>query len=77
MLLSRVSDYLARRGRATVGDIALGVGADPGALRGMLRLLERKGCVHRVATDRRCGACSARCAMSVLDEYEWRGPAGA
>ena len=74
MLLSRLTDYLAQRGRASLREIALGVEADPGALRGMLGLLERKGCVRRLGADQRCSACT-RCPAGTTEVYEWCGSA--
>ncbi|NHA15648.1 FeoC-like transcriptional regulator [Thioalkalivibrio sp. XN279] len=70
MLMSRLHDYLAKRGRASLREIALGVEADPGALRGMLSLLERKGCVRRLAAGGKCAACT-RCPLGSAEVYEW------
>jgi putative ferrous iron transport protein C len=70
MLLSRLSDYLAQRGRASLEEIALGIESDPEALRGMLGLLERKGSVRRVRAEGRCSNCSG-CARGHADVYEW------
>jgi len=71
MLLTRLSNYLAERGRASLGDIALGLEADPGALRGMLGFLEHKGCVRRLPPENRCEGCT-RCPAVILEVYEWR-----
>ena len=71
MLLTRLSNYLAERGRASLGDIALGLEAEPGALRGMLGFLERKGCVRRLPPANRCDGCT-RCPAAILEVYEWR-----
>jgi len=75
MLLTRLSNYLAERGRATLGDLALGLEADPGALRGMLGFLERKGCVRRLPPAGDCEGCT-RCPAVVLEVYEWRQARG-
>lgn len=72
MLLSRLTEYLERQGRASLAEIAVGVGAEPGALRGMLELLERKGRIRRLPPASRCGNCSG-CAQGAADVYEWAG----
>jgi hypothetical protein len=71
VLLSRLSNYLEERGRATLGDIALGLEAQPGALQAMLGFLERKGCVRRLPAANRCDGCT-RCPAAMLEVYEWR-----
>lgn len=72
MLLSRLTEYLSNRGRASLAEMAVGVGTEPGALRGMLELLERKGRVRRLLPASRCGNCTG-CAQGAADVYEWTG----
>lgn len=71
MILSRVNDYLRERRRATLTDMALGLGATPDALRDMLAILERKGRVRRLPTGTACGGGCSKCDPSSIELYEW------
>jgi hypothetical protein len=71
MILSRVSDYLRERRRASLTDMALGLGATPEALRDMLAILERKGRVRRLPAGTPCGGGCSKCHPSSVDLYEW------
>lgn len=73
MILSRVSDYLKQRKRASVGDMALGLAAAPDALEGMLATLERKGRVRRLPAGSGCGNGCCKCDPKTLVLYEWVG----
>jgi putative ferrous iron transport protein C len=75
VLLSRLSEYLAARGRASLQEIAIGIDAEPSALRGMLGLLERKGRVRKLDPAVRCGNCTG-CAQGAAEVYEWIGSDG-
>lgn len=71
MMLTRISDYLRTRGRASTLDLARGLEAEPDALAPMLGMLERKGHVRRVDGPR-CGSC-CKCEPAALEIYEWVG----
>jgi hypothetical protein len=75
MILSRVSDYLRERRRASLTDMALGLGAAPDALRDMLAILERKGRVRRLPSGTPCGGGCCKCAPAGIELYEWTEPA--
>lgn len=74
MLLTRLSDYLRDKGRASLNDMALGVGSSPEALTAMLVLLERKGRVRLLPAGSACGSsgCSG-CDSTKVAIYEWTG----
>lgn len=77
MILSRVSEYLKARRRATLDDMVLGLDATPEALRDILAILERKGRVRRLASAPACGSgggCT-KCASRESELYEWAGEA--
>lgn len=59
-MLGKILALLDERGALSVREIALALGIDPGALRPMLDLLERKGRVERLEPPCRksCSACS-------------------
>ncbi len=71
MILSRVSDYLRERHRASVIDMAHGLDATPEALKGMLAILERKGRVRRLPAGTGCGSGCCKCDPATLEMYEW------
>jgi len=74
MILTDISHYLRQRGRASLNDIALGVGSSPEALATMLATLERKGRVRRLPTGSSCGTSSCgKCDPTTLAIYEWVG----
>lgn len=70
MILSRVNDYLRERRRASVSDMALGLGATPDALRDMLAILERKGRVRRLPSGTPCGGGCCKCDPAGIELYE-------
>lgn len=72
-MLSLLKEFLTSRGRASLVEIAAALGVDPGALRGMLELLERRGYVRRLGSAARCEKCT-RCAAGAGEVYEWDGP---
>jgi predicted ArsR family transcriptional regulator len=72
MILSRLNDYLRLHRRASLVDMAHGLGATPDALRGMLAALERKGRVRRLGTGTACSGCG-KCDAAALELYEWAG----
>ena len=71
MILSRVSDYLKQHRRASVVDMAYGLGASPDALKGMLATLERKGRVRRLPSGTACGGGCGKCDPNSVELYEW------
>lgn len=75
MILSRLSDYLRERRRASVADMAIGLDSTPSALEPMLATLERKGRVRRVAAAAGCGTSCCKCDPVSAIVYEWAGEA--
>jgi len=71
MILSQLNDYLKIRHRASLKDMAQGLGAAPEALRGMLAVLERKGRARRLPAGTGCGGC-CKCDPASIELYEWR-----
>ena len=75
MLLTRLSDYLRGKGRASLNDMALGVGSTPEALAVMLALLERRGRVRLLPAGSACGSSGCNgCDSAKVAIYEWAGP---
>ncbi|MCW8862003.1 MAG: FeoC-like transcriptional regulator [Rhodospirillales bacterium] len=70
MILSQIRDYMALRGRASIGDMANHFDADMDAVRGMLDIWMRKGRVRRIESTDECGGCS-KCDPLKLEIYEW------
>lgn len=75
MILSRVNDYLRHRGRASISDMALGLGTTQDALREMLAILERKGRVRRLPSGTTCSGGCSKCDPARVEIFEWTGPA--
>ena len=75
MILTDIRRYLEQRGKASLGDIARHLDADPEAVRGMLEHWMRKGRVLRHLAGAACGGCS-QCEGSALEVYEWLDGAG-
>lgn len=73
MILTRVSDYLRQRHRASLTDLMLAVGATPGALEPMLATLERKGRVRKLPAGSGCGHACGKCDPTTQAVYEWTG----
>lgn len=71
MILSRVSDYLKTNRRASLSDMAIGLGASPDALREMLGILERKGRVCKLPAGSTCGGGCNKCSPDSIELYEW------
>ena len=76
MILSRLSSYLRQHRRASLSDLAHGLGSTPEALEAMLARLERKGRVRRLASESSCGSSCCRCDPALLALYEWVGDEG-
>ena len=70
MILSRLSEYLQQHRRASVSDLALGLGSSPEALRGMLAALERKGRARQLPPGTACNGC-CKCDPNAVELYEW------
>lgn len=75
MILSRLSDCLRQQGRASLAELAQGVGASAEALAPMLATLERKGRVRRLPPGSSCGKSCCKCDPTTLELYEWAGAA--
>jgi FeoC like transcriptional regulator len=75
MILTRISDYLRQRHRASLADMVLGVGATPEALEPMLATLERKGRVRLLPSGSGCGHSCGKCDPTAQKVYEWTGDA--
>jgi len=73
MILSRLGNYLRERRRASVADMANGLGSTPAALEPMLATLERKGRVRRLAAASACGTTCCRWAPATVAVYEGAG----
>ena len=73
MIVSRLSDYLRERRRASLADMANGLDATPTALEAMLGVLERKGRVRRLPDGSACGKSCCSCDSTTLALYEWVG----
>jgi Mn-dependent DtxR family transcriptional regulator len=73
MILTRISDYLRRHGRASVTDMSCGLDTAPDALTGMLSTLERKGRVRRLPGGTSCGKSCGKCDPHAVELYEWVG----
>ena len=77
MILAEVRDYLAKRGRAPLTDLAARFDVDADAARAMLEHWIRKGRLRRIdAGGGACGGCCS-CAEKLPEVYEWveAGPA--
>lgn len=71
MILSDVKSYLSERKRVSVADLAIHFGVEPGAIRGMLEVWERKGRVrHLEPASGGCSGCRA-CDDATGDVYVW------
>ncbi len=75
MIITRISDYLRERRRASLLDMALGLDATPDALREMLAVLERKGRVRRLPSGTPCSGGCGKCRPADIELYEWTNPA--
>lgn len=71
MMLSKVTDYLRERQRASVQDMSYALAATPEALKAMLETLERKGRVRRLPSGTACGGGCSKCDPHNVDIYEW------
>jgi hypothetical protein len=71
MILAEIREYLQRRGRASLADIALHFDIDAGALRGMLDVWMRKGKVRRQLATASCGSSCCQCQAAATEIYFW------
>lgn len=77
MILSEIKHYLAARGQATLGEIAVHFDTPPDAIRGMLEQWIRKGKVRRFGATSACGSSCSKCDPAMTEVYQWIGsPAG-
>jgi len=73
MIFSELTTYLAEKKCASLIDLAHRFGSDPGALRGMLSILERKGRVRKLPAGSACGSGCSKCDPTTIEIYEWVG----
>lgn len=71
MILHDIGDYLAERRCASITDLEYRFETDADALRGMLAVWERRGCVRRLDAGTRCRGCTT--CGEVPEAYEWIG----
>jgi hypothetical protein len=71
MILADIKTYLMKRGRAPLSDIALHLGSDPDAVRGMLDRWMRKGKVRKLLANTSCGNRCNACDPAANEIYEW------
>ncbi|MCP3854025.1 MAG: sugar metabolism transcriptional regulator [Actinomycetia bacterium] len=69
-MLSTIRQYLEAQQTASLAEIAQHVGADPGAVRGMVDRWVRKGMITRVPMA--CGGCTD-CDPATIELYRWQG----
>lgn len=75
MILAGISDYIRERQRVSVADIANHFDADPGVVRDMLAVLERKQRIHRVPNVSACGSSCRQCDPAATELFAWgKGP---
>lgn len=73
MIISRLEQYVREHRRAALTDMAIGLDANPDALRHMLGMLERKGRVRRLPSGTPCGGGCTKCHPTTIELYEWSG----
>jgi hypothetical protein len=75
MILAEISHYLQSHRRASLNDLARGLGSTPEALEMMLKTLERKGRVRRLPSGSKCASSSSccQCDPTLITIYEWIG----
>ena len=78
MIITDLSQYLRRHRRASVADMAMGLGTSAEALAPMLDMLERKGRIRKLPEGSSCGSKSCcKCDPATVALYEWAGSEGA
>ena len=74
MIITDLSQYLRRHRRASVADMAMGLGTSAEALAPMLEMLERKGRIRKLPAGSSCGSKSCcKCDPATVALYEWAG----
>lgn len=71
MIITRLEQYIKTHRRTALTDMAVGLDANPDALRDMLGILERKGRIRRLPTGTACGGGCSKCHPSTVELYEW------
>jgi DNA-binding MarR family transcriptional regulator len=71
VILGDIKAYLKERRRATLADIALHLGSDPEAVRGMLERWIRKGKVRKLQARASCNSSCTECDPAATEIYEW------
>ena len=72
MILPEIERYLSQHGRAALADLSQHLHVEPEALRGMLRVLQRKGRVRKLQAQTLCGGCT-KCSPTNTEVFEWAG----
>ena len=70
MILSELRQYLSQHKRAALIDLSHHFDTEPDALRGMLTMLEHKGCITKLPQGTACGGCN-KCDPASVEIYEW------
>jgi hypothetical protein len=73
MILTEVTRYLREHRRASLNDMANGIGSTPEAVEAMLMTLERKGRVRKLPKGSSCESSCCQCDPTTLTIYEWAG----
>lgn len=72
MILSELRDYLRTHRRAALSDMALHLGTEPDALRGMLDKWIAKGKVQRLPSGTPCDGGCCQCDPNTTEIHEWK-----
>ncbi len=67
-MLSTIRSFMQERSTATLAEVALHLGAEPEAARGMIGVWERKGRMAKVPLP--CGSCT-QCDTAASEIYQW------
>ncbi len=73
MLLSDIKNYLKTQGQQNLAQLSHRFKVEPGVLKEMLALLERKGQVRLCMKTPKCGTQCSQCSVMVTQLYEWAG----
>ena len=73
MILAQIEEFVSRNKRVALIDLAHVLDTEPEALRGMLRVLERKGRVRKLPDGTECGGGCTKCAIGSIEIFEWTG----
>ncbi|PID77078.1 MAG: sugar metabolism transcriptional regulator [Deltaproteobacteria bacterium] len=72
-ILSEIKKYLKQRGQASLEEIAIHFGSEPGAIQEMLGILIKKGSIEKYQpSGGKCGSCCG-CSSGDMAIYCWKG----